>query len=702
MSRAAAPLGCLVVVVISAVAPLMAYGQLADSRASLLARAQVWSPTNVTAMNIRRGPRGNDGFRFQADVRCQFVERTLDGTSPKFACVLPSGDEIKVKFGALNGEVQGEVAATRLLWALGFGADAMYPVRILCRGCPDTIGIPWQPGERLVDPAIVERKMPGRELTRGDQPGWSWLELDLIDEEAGGATRAQRDALKLLAVLIQHTDSKPEQQRLVCLGEDERSASTSCEQPFMMINDLGLTFGRANLANTNPVGSVNLREWAQTPIWKEDGACVGNLPKSLTGTLKDPIISERGRDFLAGRLMQLSDSQIRALFEVARVDRRAVPQDSRASSPVDEWVRVFKAKRQEVVDRRCDALWPGGISALFGTAPMHWLQDRSSSAMTAVMNGISVLGYARVLIAIGVALAFLHKLRAGAALLLLVALTGVLTVGAKTIVSSPRPQAVDATVKNLDVVSGLDDSFRSDSATPSVDSVDGYGFPSGHMAMWTAFFFGLGYFFRWAWVWPVMAVSIPAMAISRLYLGRHFLGDVLGGVGVGVIAATIGFLALTLARLSNPKRATNAALRTMAAAVGCACAAVWAGVGVYDAGRFLGVAAAVMLLVQQRSAYGVIPGPQTIDNAPVALRIGRLALAALAFAAIWRATYAALDGVGLLHTVAGALLAGGIPAFTLLPAPLVLEHLLGIARVRVSATRGRWWRTSWPRQIMRH
>ena len=475
--------------------------------------------------------------------------------------MLPSGDEIKVKYGEFNGEVHGEVAATRILWALGFGADAMYPVRILCRGCPDTIGVGWQPGERLVDPAIVERKMPGRELTRGDHPGWSWLELDLIEEEAGGATRAQRDALKLLAVLIQHTDSKPEQQRLVCLGEDERSASTSCEHPFMMINDLGLTFGRANLANSNLVGSVNFQEWAQTPVWKEDGACVGNLPKSLTGTLKDPIISEHGRDFLAGRLLQLSDSQIRALFEVARVDRRAVPQDSRTSSPVDEWVRVFKAKRKEIVDRRCDALWPGGISALFGTAPIHWLQDRSSVAMTAVMNGISALGYARVLIAIGVALAFLHTLRAGAALLLLLALTGVLTDGAKTIVSSPRPQAVDAAVKNLDVVSVLGDSFRSDSATPSVDSVDGYGFPSGHVAMWTAFFFGLGYFFRWAWVWPVMVVSIPAMAMSRVYLGRHFLGDVLGGVGVGVIAATIGLLALTLARLSNQKRATNAAVR---------------------------------------------------------------------------------------------------------------------------------------------
>lgn len=147
---------------------------------------------------------------------------------------------------------------------------------------------------------------------------------------------------------------------------------------------------------------------------------------------------------------------------------------------------------------------------------------------------------------------------------------------------------------------------------------------------------------------------------------------------------------VTLARLSNQKRATkcsrsdNRCSGSDARARSCRRASA-----LYDTGRFLGIAAA-MLLVQQRAAYGLIPGPRTIDNAPFPVRIGRLAVAGLAFAAIWRATYATLEGVGLLHTPADALLAGGIPAFALLPAPLVLGHLLGIARVRVLAARGRW------------
>jgi membrane-associated phospholipid phosphatase len=639
-------------------------------------------------MDLRRGQDG--GYAPGTELRCDYLDKDLNGWSPKFACLLPSGKDIKVKYGPANGEVHGEVAATRLLWALGFGADGMYPVRVICGGCPDTIGMPTgRSGERLVDPAVVEVKMAGRELASGDQAGWSWLELDLIDEEAGGATLAQRDALKLLAVFMQHTDSKPEQQRLVCLdpstelrASPEESPGAPCERPFMLINDVGLTFGRANLLNRNVVGSVNLQEWSRTPVWKDDRACVGNLPRSLTGTLKDPVISEDGRQFLAERLMQLSDTQLRTLFDAARMDiREATP----GVPSIDQWVAAFKAKRQEIVDRRCDVLWPGGIAALAGTAPIRWLQDRGSEGLTIAMNSISLFGYTRVHLAIAVALAFLINLRAGAALLLLLALNGVITDGAKAIVASPRPHAVDAAVQNLDVVETLGASFRSGAVTPSVDTDDGYGFPSGHVAVTTAFFLGLGYFFQWRWVWPAMAVCIPLMALSRLYLGRHFVGDVLGGVGVGVIAATIGFLVLTLARLSNPKRANDPAARAVIVAGGCALAALGSGFGAYDAGRFLGLAAGVMLLVYDQSLAAGLAHGRAADKARLGVRVGRVALAAAAFAAVWLGTNAALEAMEMLHTPAGALLAGAVPAFALLPAPLYLEQLISAAAGRVSA-----------------
>ena len=123
---------------------------------------------------------------------------------------------------------------------------------------------------------------------------------------------------------------------------------------MMMINDVGLTFGGANLVNANSRG-MNLAAWAATPIWKCDAGCVGNLSRSATGTLEDPAISGAGRAFLAGLLTQLSDDQITALFEVSRVTLRLRdPEDVRSGfATVAEWVSVFKRKRAEIVDTRC-------------------------------------------------------------------------------------------------------------------------------------------------------------------------------------------------------------------------------------------------------------------------------------------------------------------------------------------------------------
>ena len=105
-------------------------------RTAAIQRAQVWQPSRVAAMNLRTGPRGKGAFAPGETVTCDYVDEKLGGTSPKFACALTPDDVVKVKYGLHNGEVYAGVAATRLRWALGFGADAMYPVHVICRGCP--------------------------------------------------------------------------------------------------------------------------------------------------------------------------------------------------------------------------------------------------------------------------------------------------------------------------------------------------------------------------------------------------------------------------------------------------------------------------------------------------------------------------------------------------------------------------------------
>src|SRR4051812_20803530 len=94
-----------------------------EARLVAIRRAQVWKPTSIPAMDLVAGPQGRGALAPGATVTCEFRPKTVNGRSPKFTCVLADGDEVKVKYGKTNGEVYGEVAATRLLWSLGFLAD---------------------------------------------------------------------------------------------------------------------------------------------------------------------------------------------------------------------------------------------------------------------------------------------------------------------------------------------------------------------------------------------------------------------------------------------------------------------------------------------------------------------------------------------------------------------------------------------------
>jgi hypothetical protein len=328
-----------------------------SDRLSILRRAQVWSPTDVPRMDLRAGPEGAGAFAPEERVDCDFVEVPTSGRSPKFTCAIDGTDKVKVKYGRDNGEVYAEVAATRLLWALGFPADRMYPVRVFCHRCPSRLGGTPTRAADTYEFAIasIERKLAGREVALNTREGWTWPELDLIDEDAGGAPVAHRDALKLLAAVLQHTDSKSEQQRLLCEhvergGNGERE---NCEKPIAMINDLGLTFGRANELNRGTVGSANLSQWSRTPVWSGRTGCVANIAISYTGTLDHPRIGEAGRQFLAALLDQLSDDQLRDLFETARFEGRNQGAAERGRR-IEAWVDAFKTKREEIDARRCE------------------------------------------------------------------------------------------------------------------------------------------------------------------------------------------------------------------------------------------------------------------------------------------------------------------------------------------------------------
>ncbi len=322
-------------------------------RRTAIASGRVWSRTDVGSMDLRRGPGGRHAPPPEALLDCTYRPDRLGGNTPKFLCTLSSGETVKVKYGRDNGEVFAEVAASRLLWALGFGADRVYPVRVRCRGCPDERGLAATTSDvRLFDVATIERRRPGHAPgAAGD--GWSWQELDDVDPARGGASRAERDALTLLAVMLQHTDSKYDQQRLVCDGRPTRGQP--CPRPFMFIDDAGRTFGVANALNRDGPSSVNLEAWSGARIWADPSGCRANMPRSLTGTLDNPVISEEGRQFLSRLLHRLTDRQLQQLFTVARFPARVGATGPEQSRLVDGWVRAFKDKIEQIDARTCPA-----------------------------------------------------------------------------------------------------------------------------------------------------------------------------------------------------------------------------------------------------------------------------------------------------------------------------------------------------------
>ena len=332
-----------------------------DERLEYIRRAQVWDPTDVRQRDLARGPEGPKSFAPHQAITCDYVDTPDSGTTPKFNCKLSDGDVIRVKYGRTEGEVYAEVVATRLFWALGFATDAAYQVKVRCRDCPAD---PWratQPRlrEATFDPAMVERRVAGEEIAHRPQQGWKFKELDLVDAAAGGASRAQLGALTLLAAFVQHSDNSSNNQLLACPESalKKEGDRTTCTEPLMYISDLGSTFGRGNFRSQHTIARANYKEWSRVPMWDDPATCRAKLGAKLREpTLKDPVVTEAGRRFLADLLVQLTDDQIRDMFEAGTMDRRGwrdPGDEGKNNGTIDQWVTAFKKRRDAIVNHHC-------------------------------------------------------------------------------------------------------------------------------------------------------------------------------------------------------------------------------------------------------------------------------------------------------------------------------------------------------------
>jgi hypothetical protein len=384
-----------------------------QQRLEYLATARIWSdPGPLTPEDLRRGPRRDlppaVARALTGDpLPCSFVKpgKALGGKTPKFVCRTAGGATIRVKYtdGTEKGnrEVFSLVAATRLMWALGFEADPIYPVTVICQDCPaDPMTGSGAPAERRYL-AIFQPRFSNVVMVDGNDPnqGWRWGELDdaieaLPPGEVRDRQRTHFDALTLLGVIFQHGDRKSEQQRLSCGGpiapsagdvhpiarEDghgfdlpvffEHPGQRACADPVVTVQDVGATFGGAGRTSNALTAKMHLASWAGKPVFRPARAvpagqvpeCRGDLTVSMAAGDRahgNPRVGDAGRRLLLSQFQRLTDAHLVAILTAARVDQMAEPhvwrdaRTGRSYRGVDAWVAALRDKVRQIEERSC-------------------------------------------------------------------------------------------------------------------------------------------------------------------------------------------------------------------------------------------------------------------------------------------------------------------------------------------------------------
>jgi hypothetical protein len=136
------------------------------------------------------------------------------------------------------------------------------------------------------------------------------------------------------------------------------------------------------------------------------------------------------------------------------------------------------------------------------------------------------------------------------------------------------------------------------------------GFPSGHVSSIVAVWGGIALLFRkrfFYWLAPILVILV---GLSRMYLGWHFLGDVLGGMAISAILLAITYLFLNRWEFSHTlfertalelsSRPSNVLLYTLLLVVPLSLGILMPDAVGRGAGYLVGANAALILMVTRR------------------------------------------------------------------------------------------------------
>lgn len=194
---------------------------------------------------------------------------------------------------------------------------------------------------------------------------------------------------------------------------------------------------------------------------------------------------------------------------------------------------------------------------MFQTQLILFLQSFASDTLTALMNTITGLGDDKFFGIFLLIITLVISYQKGMLLNQMFFWGLMLNDGLKAVFNLPRPRFVNSNIQNLQfedqplssLTSPGDETFFGALDTEVIESFRAtgsgeFGFPSGHVSTTTVLWGGLAGVFKKRALYWLAAVLIVFVAISRVYLGRHFLADVFGGIVSGGIILLIAYLFL--------------------------------------------------------------------------------------------------------------------------------------------------------------
>ena len=75
--------------------------------------------------------------------------------------------------------------------------------------------------------------------------------------------------------------------------------------------------------------------------------------------------------------------------------------------------------------------------------------------------------------------------------------------------------------------------------TPEATPQSGPGFPSAHAQMSLTFWGYAAWWLQRGWFWALAVLVVVLISLSRVYLGMHFLVDIVGGLGIGLLYTAV-------------------------------------------------------------------------------------------------------------------------------------------------------------------